>query len=152
MKWKKCVLSCNFMVSTYSRLTHHCVELQGPLTMFSVTPIPERNIICPVPRDPARLILIWDKGWCTSLIGKRKGKQNAKCEWFRSLLLGVYHGWAGLFAEEKWTKMHLNCNQHHKRVQNGNEGQLEEGQHICITLPNGVVQYCQATAVNHSQS
>ena len=39
-------------------LTHHSVELHRPLTMFSVTPIPERNIICPVPRDPARLILI----------------------------------------------------------------------------------------------
>ena len=113
-------------MSTYSRLPRHSVELQRLLTMFSVSPIPERNIICPLPRDPAKLILIWDKGWCTSLIGKRKGKQNAKCEWFRRLLLNVYHVWTGPFSWDKWTKMRLKL-QTEKRLQNGCETQFSNG-------------------------
>ena len=57
---------------------------------------------------------------------KRKGKQNAKCEWFRSLLLNVYHVWAGLFSWDKWTKMQLKL-QTEKRLQNGGETQFSNG-------------------------
>ena len=49
----------HFMLFTYSlSLASTLATFKRPLTMFFVAPIPERNIICPVPRDPARLILI----------------------------------------------------------------------------------------------
>ena len=51
------------MVLTYSlSLAIAPLTLERLLTMFSVAPIPERNIICPVPRDPVRLILIRERG------------------------------------------------------------------------------------------
>ena len=41
------------------------------ITVFPVALIPARNITCPAPRELARLILIWERGWWTSLV-KRK--------------------------------------------------------------------------------
>ena len=52
-------MSGHFMVFTYSLILAITLPTcERLLTMFSVAPIPERNIICPDPRDPARLILI----------------------------------------------------------------------------------------------
>ena len=44
------------------------------LALFSVAPIPARNMICPAPREATRLTLIWDKGPLMSLARKEKKK------------------------------------------------------------------------------
>ena len=66
-------------VCTYCMLTEQIwvtvlqmksTNLESPLTLSSVALIPARKITCPAPRELARLILIWDSGWWTSLVKK----------------------------------------------------------------------------------
>ena len=87
-------------------------------TLFSVAPIPTRNIICPAPRDATRLTRIWDKGPFMSLIKKEidnmlyifvfaasdwsqlAPEANAgdlfRCKWHKSCFNDPPPGWASI--------------------------------------------------------
>ena len=55
------------------------LNLERSLTSLLLASIPAK-ITCPDPRDPARLILIWDRGWWTSLSKVIVMQQNIRTD------------------------------------------------------------------------